>query len=494
MPAESSAGSGWSNLQAFLWLGLGSALTLIANGKWTVPSAAWLAPVFIMRFVRTQEPLRGFLWGVLATTLPSLFAWQGMVPVPPWLYFIFIPFIGCISFLPYLYDRFLVSKISGFASTLVFPVARTALEYLVSLISPYGSFTAVAYTQYGNLSLLQLLSITGISGVTFLVVWFASVINWVWEHEFDSRTIRSGVVTYASVFASVFLYGGARLALFPPESSTVRVACFTAFDQRVSRLPEDRTAFRQAAAKIQEDYLERTQQQARAGARIISWPEIAVPVAKEDEAALMERGRQVAREQQIFLLMSLHTNLGPHRPWENKIVLISPSGSVLWDYFKAKIPPGDPDVPGDGSIKLSETPFGRIAGVICFDMDFPKLIRQAGKAHTAILFAPYLDWEAIKLTHARMAVFRAIENGFSLVRPTSNGLSLIVDYQGRVLASMDHFTAKDRVLVGQVPTRGVTTLYSRIGEAFGWLCVAGFAMVLVWARRRGATDRTGEHP
>lgn len=488
MPVGASSESGGSNYRAFIWLGLGSALTLIANGKWAVPVAAWLAPVFILRFVRLQKPTRGLLWGVLATTLPSLLAWQGMVPVPRWLYYLFIPFIGCISFLPYLYDRLLAFKIPGFASTLVFPLARTALEYLVSLIIPYGGFTSLAYTQDGNLPLLQLLSITGTGGVTFLAVWFASAINWAWEHDFDARTTRNGVGTYASILASVLLFGGARLALFPPKSGTVRVACFTQFDQRASGLPVDRAAFREATAKIQNDYLERTRREARAGARIISWPEVAAPVAKEDEAGFIERGRQVAQGEQIYLLMSLHTYMGPGQLWENKIILIHPSGTVLWDYLKAKIPPGDPDRRGDGSIRVSDTPYGRLGGVICFDMDFPILIRQAGKVRTDILFAPYLDWEAIKLTHARMAVFRAIENGFSLVRPTSNGLSLVVDYQGRVLAAVDHFTAKDRVLVAQVPTEGVRTLYSRIGDAFAWLCVAGFAVVLVWARRRKTTS------
>ena len=58
-----------------------------------------------------------------------------------------------------------------------------------------------------------------------------------------------------------------------------------------------------------------------------------------------------------------------------------------------------------------------------------------------------------------------------MVRQTSNGLSVATDYQGRVLSRMDHFTTEDHVMVSQVPTKGVTTFYSRFGDLFAWLCI-----------------------
>jgi len=127
----------------------------------------------------------------------------------------------------------------------------------------------------------------------------------------------------------------------------------------------------------------------------------------------------------------------------------------------------------DGRIKSVETPYGRVAAVICFDMDFPGLLRQAGEPNIDLMLVPSNDWKEIDPWHSHMARFRAIEQGFNLVRHTSNGCSLAADYQGRVLNSMDHFTATDRVLVSHVPTEGVRTLYARIGDSFAWLCIAG---------------------
>jgi apolipoprotein N-acyltransferase len=78
----------------------------------------------------------------------------------------------------------------------------------------------------------------------------------------------------------------------------------------------------------------------------------------------------------------------------------------------------------------------------------------------------------------KMASFRAIEQGFNLVRHTSQGLSAAFDYQGRQLASMDHYLTTDRVLVAQVPTRGTRTVYAFLGDWFAWACLAGLAGVV----------------
>ena len=79
-----------------------------------------------------------------------------------------------------------------------------------------------------------------------------------------------------------------------------------------------------------------------------------------------------------------------------------------------------------------------------------------------------------------MAILRAIENGVSLVRVGDNELSVITDPYGRVLASMDFFTAGERVIVAQVPTQGVFTIYSVIGDLVGWLSVAGLVVMIGW--------------
>ncbi len=94
-----------------------------------------------------------------------------------------------------------------------------------------------------------------------------------------------------------------------------------------------------------------------------------------------------------------------------------------------------------------------------------------------------------------MARMRAIENGFSLVRPTGSGILLVTDPLGRTLAWQDTDRPGTHVLVANVPTTRVVTLYSRVGDLFSWLCAFGFglAMILLLVNRRHDHSTMGSH-
>jgi len=66
-----------------------------------------------------------------------------------------------------------------------------------------------------------------------------------------------------------------------------------------------------------------------------------------------------------------------------------------------------------------------------------------------------------------------------------NGLSIVTDPFGRTIAAVDHFTTSDRVIVAQVPSQGVFTLYPLIGDLFGWLAVVGFVVIIILAVVQG---------
>ena len=81
-----------------------------------------------------------------------------------------------------------------------------------------------------------------------------------------------------------------------------------------------------------------------------------------------------------------------------------------------------------------------------------------------------------------MATFRAIENGFSLVRATTSGLSIATDAVGHTLAAMDYFdTPSGHVMVAQVYTHSTPTLYDYVGNVFEWLCIVGLLVLAVIA-------------
>ena len=71
-----------------------------------------------------------------------------------------------------------------------------------------------------------------------------------------------------------------------------------------------------------------------------------------------------------------------------------------------------------------------------------------------------------------MAIFRAIENGVSMIRATKSGLSGAVDAFGRTLAVTDHFSPGAQIMIAQVPFTRVRTIYTRGGDLFAWFCIA----------------------
>ena len=153
-------------------------------------------------------------------------------------------------------------------------------------------------------------------------------------------------------------------------------------------------------------------------------------------------------------------------------MLIDPNGHVVRQFLKARPTPGPEAaaaVKSDAKLRWLDTPHGRIAAAICYDMDFPSLMMQAGANRSDIVISPAGDWRAIDPRHTQMASFRAIEEGFNLARQTNLGLSAVYDYEGHQLAHMDQYQASDLTMVAHIPTRGVPTLYAVLGNWLAWL-------------------------
>jgi apolipoprotein N-acyltransferase len=490
--------------QSWAWLAVSAVLLLFANGANTIPIAAWLAPVFLLRFVRTQRYAVGIPVAYVLLTAEFAFQFRGMVPIPGIAYYIFLVIWGIPLVVPFLIDRLVAHRLDGLKATLVFPTAWAATEYLLSN-GPYATWGSIAYSQYGNLPLLQLVSVTGLWGITFLIGWFAAVCNWLWQAGLEHAPARRAAWLCAATIASVILLGGARMTLLPPSSQTVRVASISKSevapwpsDAIVRRLFDgtassaDLNSFQAWYATNDDDLLFRAEREMKAGAAIVFWGESNGFASKEDEGAFVARGAELAAKYHAYLGMAMGVwSVGKKPPLENKLVLIEPNGKVAWEYDKAHPVPGPEaanQVPGDGKMRVLSTPYGRVTSIICFDGDFPQLLAQAGALGADVVLDPSNDWRAIDPWHTQMASFRAIEQGVNLIRQTSRGMSSAYDYQGRRLAAMDHFQTADYAMISQIPTKGVHTIYSRLGNWFALACLAEL-MLLVILSLRGKRDK-----
>jgi apolipoprotein N-acyltransferase len=483
-----------TDIYSLIWLAIGGGLRFFDFGRWTIPLAAWLAPVFLIHFAHLNDPLAATVAIWLILMLAGYFALRGVIPLPRFAYPIFIGVLSVLWTLPYLADRLLFDRLPGLASTLVFPLAWVVYEFIMAKTSPFGTWGTVAYTQYGNRPLMQLASVTGLSGISFLVTWFGAVVNFAWDRQFQGAPAASALILYGVILGLVLLAGGARLA-FSRYSKTVRMAAIgwpeglvgmdTVWRVFTPKPLEDaeQPALRDAYLILQDYFLAESRREARAGAKIVLWPEINLMVFRPDEDAFMERARQLAREEHVYLLMGIGVHRPDEpRPLENKAVLVDPAGEIAFSYMKTHPVPGIEAMAstrGNRRPPTQDTEYGRLATVVCYDMDFPPLLRHVGRARADIILVPASDGKDIVHLHHVQAVFRAVENGVSMLRAARWGLSSAVDPLGRTLATMDDSLATQKVMVAQLPTKGVATIYSRIGDLFAWLCVAGLLGAVV---------------
>jgi apolipoprotein N-acyltransferase len=482
-----------ARVKSYIWLLAGGVLWVFYFGKWTVPLAIWLALVCLLHFTRRARSGWALLWVWLVLFVATSLANSDVMPLPTFAFLGVMAAITAAIALAFVADWFLAPHVPGFLSTLVFPAAWVALEFVASRLNPYATWGALAYSQYGNLPLMQLVSVTGIWGIAFLVAWFAGVVNWAWDHQFEWNAIRRGVLLYAAVWSVVMLAGGARL-VFSPESATVRIAGIGVPPGNTSSIDtyrifapdfsaSEREQLREYFTRYHNAFFERAQREAQAGAKILVWAENKWLVFKEDEAALLERARNFAREHAVFLLMGMATiDPGAASPVDDHDVLIDPAGNRVYSYTKiTAVPVTDAhNIPGQGPIPVADTTYGRIASPICYDLDFPQLIQQVGQSEADIMLVPSDDpWKPIGQLHQQMAEFRAVENGVAMFRLPGEGRASAVDPYGRSLAAMDDLAAQDNVVVAQVPvSAGVPTIYARIGDLFAWLCVAGLLICI----------------
>ncbi|MGC2203671.1 MAG: hypothetical protein WA633_26440, partial [Stellaceae bacterium] len=172
----------------WLWLVIGCLLLPFTMAQTMLPLAAWLAPIFLLRFARTfRRPTVALLLIWFAQTVGKMIALRGGWAPILWVVetlTLFCVVRGLESTLPYVVDRLLCSRLDDKARTFVFPLALVTAEWLSTLGRELNAGGLAVYSQDDSLSLLQIFSITGMWGVIFLMGWAASTANAVWERGF----------------------------------------------------------------------------------------------------------------------------------------------------------------------------------------------------------------------------------------------------------------------------------------------------------------------
>jgi apolipoprotein N-acyltransferase len=470
-------------------------LGMVFSGlNWQIAIFAWIAPICLLFYTRNSRKLGFILFfvllsfaGYISQTCNNLFD-----------VFIFglingLSF-GTIFTIIYLIDKLLYTKGKGFYSTLIFPSVYVSFEFLISTI--IGTSGIVAQSQLSFNQLAQLSTITGMFGVSFIVVWFASIINWIIENNYSKQSIRKAIFIYGTIFLLIMIFGIIKLNFLLDNNNTVKVASVSGktdihvlFEKEQADLsklidnPELEIPDRFFANEESfQNQIANTIKAAEEGAKIIVWNEDALILNHEQVDSLLVKTKAISKTYNAYILLAFleKDNTSAPKPFNNKSLLVTPKGEIAWEYLKSHLAP--PEIPiinaGNSIIPYIDTEYGRIGNVICYDLDFPTYLRQAKKNSIDIMLVPAYDWKEYASLHSNMARFEALQSGFSLIRSNGAGINLIADNQGNVIAEMNTFTSKSKILYADLPLGRTTTIYSKIGNVFAYLLLL-FLLVII---------------
>jgi apolipoprotein N-acyltransferase len=388
---------------------------------------------------------------------------------------------GAAYALAVLLFRALARRAAYWSALVAFPAACVSFEWLQNLTSPHGTGGSLAYSQLRFLPFLQLASLTGPWGMTFLLcalpAALALAIHLRLSAPARARTLLLGTV---AVLAAVLLFGVIRL-LLPVNDASVRVGLVAADGPH-----EDVADAGRPALELVRAYAPSVTQLARQGAAVVVLPEKIVAAVEPGTRELDAQLQQLADQAHVALVVGVlrivpQAVTAAARPARyNEARIYAPAAPVAQYDKEHMLPPFESNLtPGSTLTLLPRTGADPWGVAICKDMDFTGLSRQYGAAGAGLMLVPawdfFLDW----LQHGHMAIMRGVESGFSVVRSAKGGSLYASDDRGRIIGELKSDAVPFSSLLVSVPQRHDGTLFLVLGDGFAWLAVALLGLCLL---------------
>jgi apolipoprotein N-acyltransferase len=375
---------------------------------------------------------------------------------------------------------------------------------------PWG---LLGYPASANLALLQLTTITGIYGLSFLVASVNALLAWCDASTSTPAARRLAMLGTTIALILIAMFAGPRLVPQPHANHYAR-AVQVNFPE-VVEYPEQ--WFASHATDLNEIENLSLTPDARQPDLLI-WPEAPAPFSFEDPQFAKIASSLAIRFHHPFLAGSIEwrqlpDGSNPQRrhilvPY-NSAVLVDPQGQDVFTYDKIHLVPfGEyepfplihrvvqsvsSEVGGfqkGTKYAVAHLPGGTsLAAFICYEAIYPGEIRNFA-AEGAQLFINisndgWFGHSAAAEQHLRIARVRAVENRRWLLRVTNNGITVSVDPYGRIFSPLPTDVRASTDLPYDFRTD--ETLYTRFGDWFAWLCVIISAILLASTFRKGNT-------
>ncbi|MEU4830130.1 nitrilase-related carbon-nitrogen hydrolase [Streptosporangium sp. NPDC023615] len=462
-------------LMAAATTSLSAVLLYLGTGLHPVAWLTWLAPLPVLllapRVPASLAALTALLaWGAGGLTTWTLQRDRMGLPLPVALLNLLVP--ALLAVVAVLLFRTLLRRDRPCLAAVSVPATWVSAEYLVPVLTPNGAIWSLAPTQSDLLPVLQLASLTGGWGVTFLVTGLPAALA-------ASRRGRPRIAAAALVLVALVAgLGALRLGLAHPDGP-VRTIALLASRQQGDWAPADTPRGRERLAEV----LARLRALSP-GTDMAILPEGGFVTTSDDLPLITRPLAALARDRRLDIVAGVIVTDANR----NTAMVFPAAGGEPGTYLKRHMVPGvESYTPGDRLLLLPG------AGVaICKDLDFPSLAREYRRRGAELMLLPAWDFDLDDRQHARTAVLRGVENGFWIARSAANGNLTVSDPYGRVLAETTTTSRAVVTLTATVRTGGTGAFATYGGDWFAWLCLALTALSLVTTRRPSA--RNGRVP
>ncbi|MFA5072794.1 MAG: apolipoprotein N-acyltransferase [Nitrospirota bacterium] len=494
-------------------------LLVVAFPEWNIWPLAWFGLVPLFYAIKEKTVFQGFWLGAITGSIffigtvywvTNSIHFYGNVP--------FIPASGVTLLLcAYLCLYFGVfgavfvhlRKYHPLLVLIAAPALWTALELARTYVFSGFPWVLLGYSQYQVLPIIQIADITGVYGISFLIV----MVNVALEQIFRNKRQYAGILVACFILVLVLGYGWNKLQASETNNDEITIAVIQ------GNIEQDKkwdTAFQ---VETIETYKKLTETARLQNPDIIIWPETATPFyftgQRVQDQVLTQDLIKFAKSIRTPILFGSPTyTVKPDRriTVSNSAFLLSREGTIEAQYDKIHLVPFGEYVPlrtvlffvgkmveaiGDfesGDTYTVMTVPSRTSGkqvpistVICYEIIFPDLVRQfvqqGAGVITTITNDAWFGKTAAPYQHFSMAVFRAIENRVPIARAANTGISGFIDAKGTVLDASDIFVPT--YLIHRIIPGSARTFYTSYGDLFSYLClVLSFLMLIDIMKKR----------
>lgn len=493
---------------------MSGSLTALSFPKFGISVLSWISLIPFLFVITNKTPKQSFLLGFLggAAFNAILIYWIPSVPahyadlsmgLSLSIYAVFV----CYLALFWAFFSWSFAKIHSAFPRFVFflaPFLWIGFEYILTHLLTGFPWGLLGYSQYQNLWFIQIASLTGIYGLSFIMVLFQSLFVYSMIH-------RRRTPFLLGLLLVVLLHlGGWAIMKNKPSMENSFLSSVIQGDVS-SDIRWDLISDLQAR-ELLDRHISLSKDARQKGSRLIIWPEFSVPLCFSCSTGIYPEFRnELTRFSQesgtTLLLGTTETTMSQQGPqYYNTALCLHPDLSLSQYHKIHRVPFGEyipykkvfffvekmtqalGELTAGDKFVLHQFEGKTFGTPICYEIIFPDLVREFVKQGAHFLVTITNDsWYGISSApyqHFAIAVLRAVENRRFLLRSATTGVSGIIDPYGRILSRTALMTQAS--LTETIAPMDCLTPYTRFGDVtpIGSLTLCAIFLMLSLVRKK----------